>query len=206
VIHSFFVPAFRIKADVLPGRYVQTWFQATQTGRFHLFCAEFCGTQHSGMVGTVVVMERQEYQDWLDRQAEGSPALEGRKLFKKLQCAGCHTGDAKARGPSLAGLYGRTVLLRDGQRVRADAGYIRESILRPKVKVVAGWEPIMPSYEGQLADPSAGVGQEEALIRLTTFIQSLERDQQIEEMQQFPPPEAEKTNGGAPSGKSKPQP
>jgi cytochrome c oxidase subunit 2 len=190
VIHSFFVPAFRIKQDVLPGRYVQTWFQPTRTGEFHLFCAEYCGTHHSGMVGTVVVMEQQAFQDWLDFQAEGAPALEGRKLFKRFQCAACHTGDAKARGPNLAGVYGRTVLLRDGQRVAADAAYLRESILRPKAKVVAGWEPIMPSYAEQLADSAAGVGEEEAIVQLIAYLQSLTDadDMQIDRVEDFPPP------------------
>jgi cytochrome c oxidase subunit 2 len=202
VIHSFFVPAFRIKQDVLPGRYVQTWFQPTKTGEFHLFCAEYCGTNHSGMIGTVVVMEQQEFEDWLDLEAEGSPALEGRKLFKKLQCAACHTGDAKARGPSLASLYGRSVLLRDGGRVPADAAYVRESILRPKAKVVAGWEPIMPSYANQLADPSAGVGEEEAIVQLIAYLESLSdtSDMNLERLEDFPPPpdkDATKTKPGA---------
>src|SRR5262249_46994780 len=104
VIHSFYVPAFRTKIDVLPGRYVQTWFEATRTGRFHLFCAEYCGTNHSGMVGTVHVMEQEQYQKWLSRKV----GQEGRKLFLKLQCAGCHSRETQ-RAPLLEGLYGRTV-------------------------------------------------------------------------------------------------
>ncbi|HXG11831.1 MAG TPA: cytochrome c oxidase subunit II [Gemmataceae bacterium] len=189
VIHSFFVPAFRTKIDAVPGRYVQTWFEATKTGRFHLFCAEYCGTYHSGMIGSVHVLEEEEYHAWLDRRAEGSPALEGRKLFLKLQCVSCHTGDAQGRAPSLEGLFGRTVVLQDGRRVTADASYIRRSILRPQADVVAGWQPIMPSYDRLLADEKEGLGQEEAIIRLIAYIRSLDRDQTPVRTEDFPPPE-----------------
>ena len=198
VIHSFFVPAFRVKKDVLPGRYVQTWFQPTKTGRFHLFCAEYCGTQHAGMVGTVVVMEREEYQAWLDGRAEGSPALEGRKLFLKLECASCHAGGPDAKGPVLEGLYGRIAPLQDGRRVTADAAYLRRSILRPKADVVAGWEPIMPSYDGRLADAKEDLGQEEALIRLIAYIKALGPGQTPVRTDEFPPPalDLDKAGGG----------
>ena len=169
VIHDFFVPAFRMKIDVLPGRYVQTWFQATKTGRYHLFCAQYCGTDHAGMVGTVVVMDKAEYAAWRDRNAEGSLALKGRKLFLKLQCVSCHSADSEARAPVLEELYGRTVHLRGGGTVRANADYIRESILRPEAKVVEGWEPIMPTFEGQV--------NEEELIQLIEFIKHLRSGQ-----------------------------
>jgi cytochrome c oxidase subunit 2 len=189
VIHSFFVPAFRVKKDVLPARYVETWFEATKTGRFHLFCSQYCGTQHAGMVGSVVVLSREDYEAWLNRRAEGSPALEGRKLFLKLQCVGCHSGDASARAPNLEGLYMLTVLLNDGKQVIADPAYIRESILRPRAKIVAGWEPIMPSFDGQLADEAEGIGQEEALLRLIAFLKSLGPGQTPVRTEAFPPPE-----------------
>jgi cytochrome c oxidase subunit 2 len=190
VIHSFFVPAFRTKVDVLPGRYVQSWFEATKVGRFHLFCAEYCGTYHSGMIGTVHVLEQEGYDAWLDRRAEGSPALEGRKLFLKLQCVACHSADAEARGPNLEGLYGRRVPLRDEPSVLATDAYLRESILRPRARIVAGFEPIMPSYQGRLADQEDGVGQEEAMIRLIAYLKSLGPGQTPLRTDAFPPPEA----------------
>src|SRR5262249_42653836 len=127
VIHDFFVPAFRTKVDVLPGRYVTTWFQATKIDDYHLFCSQYCGTMHSGMVGTIHVLSEEDYKTWLDQHAEGSLALKGRKLFLKLQCVSCHSGDAKARAPNLEGLYGQTVYLQNGPPVLADDAYLRES-------------------------------------------------------------------------------
>jgi len=165
VIHDFSVPAFRTKIDVLPGRYVHTWFQATKTGRFHLYCAQYCGTNHAGMIGSIVVMEPSEYAAWLNSHAEGSLALQGRKLFLKLQCVSCHSADSRARTPVLEDLFGSTVHLRDGSTVTADAAYIRESILKPRAKIVAGWEPIMPTFQGQV--------DEEDLIKLIAYIKSL---------------------------------
>jgi cytochrome c oxidase subunit 2 len=165
VIHDFFVPAFRTKIDVIPGRYVQTWFQPIKTGRYHLFCSQYCGTSHANMVGTVVVMERDEYRDWQDSHAEGSPALQGRKLFLKLQCVTCHSANAEARAPVLEGLFGRTVTLRNGRTVQADYGYLHRSILYPEAEVVQGWEPIMPTFKGQVDGDD--------LINLLAFIKSL---------------------------------
>jgi cytochrome c oxidase subunit 2 len=165
VIHDFAVPAFRTKIDVLPGRYVFTWFQATKAGRFHLFCAQFCGTNHAGMIGSIVVMEPAQYEEWLNSHAEGSLALEGRKLFLKLQCVTCHSANARARAPVLESLFGRTVHLRDGRTVTADEAYLRESILKPQAKVVEGWEPIMPTFQDQV--------DEEDLIKLIAFIKAL---------------------------------
>lgn len=188
VIHDLFVPAFRTKIDVLPGRYVHTWFQATKAGRYHLFCSQYCGTNHSGMVGWVTVQEPAEYSDWLNSHAEGSLALQGRKLFLKLQCVTCHSANAKARAPVLEGLYGQMVSLQDGRRVIADEAYVRESILNPRAKIVAGWEPIMPTFEGQLADPSADLTQEEALIQLLAYLKSLRPGQTPVRTEDFPPP------------------
>ncbi len=188
VIHDLFVPAFRTKVDVLPGRYVHTWYTPTKPGRYHLFCSQYCGTNHSGMVGWVTVQEPAEFSDWLTSHAEGSLALQGRKLFLKLQCVTCHSANAKARAPVLEGLYGQIVPLQDGRTVVADEAYLRESILNPRAKIVAGWEPIMPTFEGQLADPSVDLTQEEALIQLLAFLKSLKPGQTPVRTEDFPPP------------------
>jgi cytochrome c oxidase subunit 2 len=166
VIHDLFVPAFRVKADVIPGRYSNVWFEATKAGSFHLFCAEYCGTQHSGMVGRVVVMEPEAYEEWLaSGRAEGSLAASGAKLFSDLACNTCHRPEAQGRGPVLEGLFGRTVTLQDGSSARVDEAYIRESILRPGDRISAGFQPIMPAYQG-LVD-------EEGLVQLIEYVKSL---------------------------------
>jgi cytochrome c oxidase subunit 2 len=170
VIHSFFVPAFRTKQDVVPGRYTRTWFQATKVGTYHLFCAEYCGTIHSGMIGQVVVMEPADYEQWLSGRTPGGPAdlppaAAGEVVFDQQGCPSCHRGDASGSGPSLAGLFGRSVRLGDGTTVVADDEYIRESILDPGAKVVAGYQPIMPTYQGLLG--------EEAIMQLIAYIKSL---------------------------------
>jgi cytochrome c oxidase subunit 2 len=188
VIHDFAVPAFRLKVDVLPGRYVTTWFEATKTGTFHLFCDQYCGTNHSGMVGDIVVLEPEDYGRWLNKKAEGSLALEGRKLFLKLECITCHSANSNARAPVLEGLYGRRVHLNDGSTVIADEGYIRESILNPRAKIVQGWEPIMPTFKGQLADEEAKLSEEDALIRLVAFIESLRPGETPVRTEEFPAP------------------
>jgi cytochrome c oxidase subunit 2 len=196
VIHDFFVPAFRTKIDVLPARYVHTWFVATKPGRYHLFCSQYCGTNHSGMIGWVTVQEPAEFTEWLGKQAEGSLALQGRKLFLKLQCVTCHSADAKARAPVLEGLYGQIVNLGDGRRVVADEAYLRESILKPRAKIVAGWEPIMPTFEGQLADPKADLTQEEVLIQLLAFLKNLRPGQTPNRTEDAPPPAVNPNAGG----------
>ncbi len=166
VIHSFFVPAFRVKQDVLPGRDTEIWFRATKTGVFPLLCAEYCGTDHSMMRGRVVVMRQEDYSDWLTRQPEGDDlAHEGAKLFVTQGCSGCHADSSSVHAPKLAGLYGRTVNLSDGRQVKADDGYIRDSILQPKRDIVAGYEPIMPSFSGLLDDGE--------IQSLTAYIRSL---------------------------------
>ncbi len=167
VIHSFYVPAFRVKQDVLPGRYTTIWFQATKPGSYHLFCAEYCGTKHSGMIGQVVVMEPAQYQLWLaGGTGEGSLAAGGQKLFRDLACDTCHRGDTGARGPDLAGLFGKPVILQAGNKVVADDSYIRESIVNPAGKVVFGYQPIMPTFQGQIS--------EEGLLQLLAYIKALE--------------------------------
>jgi cytochrome c oxidase subunit II len=166
VIHSFFVPAFRIKKDVVPGRYVTAWFQATRAGKYHLFCAEYCGTKHSGMIGSVTVMEPAAFQSWLSGGATGtSLAAAGEKLFTDLACVTCHRGDTEARGPRLEGLFGRPVSLANGERVVADEAYVRESIVNPTAKIVAGFQPVMPAYQGLVS--------EEGLMQLVAYIESL---------------------------------
>ena len=167
VIHSFYVPAFRIKMDVLPGRYTSAWFEATKTGKYHLFCAEYCGTKHSQMIGSVYVMEPMEYQDWLSGKtgAEMSMAEEGAALFAQLGCVTCHAPDSGARGPNLEGLYGSEVALLTGETTIADDDYIRRSILEPTAQIKQGYAPLMPTYKGQV--------DEEGVLRLIAYLQSL---------------------------------
>jgi cytochrome c oxidase subunit 2 len=166
VIHDFFVPAFRIKTDVIPGRYTVTWFRPTQPGTYHLFCSQYCGTQHSGMIGQVIVMEPADYQAWLSGGgAEGSLSGTGQKLFQQYGCATCHRSDTQGRGPNLVGVFSKPVLLDDGRTVIADENYIRESILNPGAKVVSGFKPIMPTFQGQLS--------EEQLMALVEYVKSL---------------------------------
>ena len=166
VIHSFYVPAFRIKQDVLPGRYTTAWFRATKPGTYHLFCAEYCGTMHSGMVGDVVVMEPAQYQAWLSGgAAAGSLSNTGQGLFQSLGCSTCHRLDTQGRGPNLTGVFGKPVLLEDGRTVTADENYVRESILSPTAKVVSGFKPIMPPFQG--------IVSEEQLNALVAYVKSL---------------------------------
>jgi len=168
VIHDLYVPAFRVKADVIPGRYTSLWFEATKPGRYHLFCAEYCGTQHSGMIGQVVVLEPAQFQRWLAGGAtEGSLASRGAKLFQDAGCQTCHREDAEAQGPRLTGLFGRPVQLTGGASVVADESYLRESILNPMAKIVSGYQPIMPTYQGVI--------DEEGVLALIAHIRSLGR-------------------------------
>jgi cytochrome c oxidase subunit II len=173
VIHSFYVPAFRVKQDVLPGRYTSLWFQPAQVGRYHLYCAEYCGTYHSQMGGWVEVQEAADYQRWLSQGGVGpSMAEEGERLFVQHHCAGCHQGSQTVRAPRLEGVFGRPVPIQQGNDVRfvmADATYVRDSILRPKAQVVAGYEPVMPSYEGQISEPD--------LLKIMAYIKSLAREE-----------------------------
>jgi cytochrome c oxidase subunit 2 len=186
VIHDFFVPAFRTKVDVVPGRYVYTWFTPTVAGTYHFFCSQYCGTSHAGMRGEVHVMDPADYQEWLNLRAEGSLALEGRKQFLKLQCVTCHHAGPQARAPSLENLYGQRVPLRSGGSVLADDNYIRESILKPPAKVVMGWEPIMPTYEGQV--------NEDELIQLLAYIKSLGSGQMPQRNETSTQPPAQSLN------------
>jgi cytochrome c oxidase subunit 2 len=172
VIHSFFVPAFRLKRDVVPGHFNVAWFRATKPGRYHWFCAEYCGTQHSGMIGWVTVMEPKEYENWLaGGGVTGSMASQGEKLFQQLGCSTCHLLDEQGRCPVLRNVYGNPVRLDDGRTVIADDAYIRESIVNPNAKIVANFKrDIMPTFQGQIS--------EEGLMQLIAFIKSLSRNPQ----------------------------
>jgi cytochrome c oxidase subunit 2 len=171
VIHSFFIPAFRVKQDVLPGRYTSLWFEATKTGEYHLFCAEYCGTAHSGMIGRVVVMEPIEYENWL---SGGPPPetmeLAGEKIFEQMQCHTCHRPGPGMRGPLLDGVADTEVRLTTGETVVADQAYLRESILQSSAKVVEGYQPVMPTFQGQLT--------EEQVLQLIAYIRSLGQEGQ----------------------------
>jgi|ERR1051326_6234839 cytochrome c oxidase subunit 2 len=170
VIHSFYIPAFRIKQDVLPGRYTTEWFRATKPGVYHLFCAEYCGTQHSGMIGQIVVMEPAQYQAWLTGGASfGSLAANGQSIFLQLGCSTCHRSDTQGRGPNLVGVFGKPVQLEDGRSVVADENYVRESILSPSAKVVSGFKPIMPVFQGLVS--------EDQLTALVEYVKSLSPQQ-----------------------------
>ncbi len=185
VIHSFYIPAFRVKQDVLPGRYTTMWFEATQEGEYHLFCAEYCGTEHSMMGGRVVTMSLADYEQWLVSpgevilpdgstgsaappitEATGDPmALVGGQLFAELGCASCHRDDGAGVGPSLVDLYNNEEQLADGSTVTADEAYLAESILNPQARVVEGYQPVMPAYDGQLSG--------DQLNQLIAYIKSL---------------------------------
>jgi cytochrome c oxidase subunit II len=170
VIHDFFVPAFRTKADVIPGRYTTIWFEATKPGRYHLFCAEYCGMNHSGMTGSVIVMEQREFDDWLSGNTGSmTPATAGQQLYQTLGCASCHGANGEGgRGPILAGIFGNNQQLQNGDTVRVDEGYVRESILNPQAKLVAGFGAIMPTFQGQVS--------EDQLVQLLAFIKSLQAE------------------------------
>ena len=174
VIHSFFVPAFRVKQDVVPGRYTSEWFKAIKPGEYHLFCAEYCGTQHSGMIGRVVVMEPRAYEEWLKtgEQTE-SIVLAGQRLFHDRGCSGCHSPNSKFHAPLLEGLYRKPVPLADGTMVRADDQYLRDSILQPAKQITAGYDNIMPSFAGHLS--------EEEIMQLIAYVKAIG--------QQEPPPQ-----------------
>ena len=165
VIHSFFVPEFRMKQDVVPGRYTVAWFHATKVGTYHLFCTQYCGTQHSGMIGSIVVMDPAQYEAWMNGGNPGPLSATGEKVFAELGCATCHRSDTQGRGPNLQGVFGRPVQLEDGRTVTADENYVRESILDPGAKVVKGFKPVMPTFQGLVS--------EEQLNALVAYVKSM---------------------------------
>jgi cytochrome c oxidase subunit II len=172
VIHSYYIPAFRVKADVIPGRYNSMWFTATKPGRYHLFCAEYCGTKHSGMIGWVTAMEPSEFQAWLGGSgaATTSPVAAGEKLFNDLACNTCHLANGTGRGPVLSGIFGKSIELQGGGSATVDEAYLRESIVNPQAKIVAGFQPIMPTFQGLVT--------EEQLLQLVAYVRSLSQQQQ----------------------------
>lgn len=193
VIHDLFIPAFRTKADVVPGRYTTLWFEATKPGRYHIFCAEYCGTNHSGMGGWIEVMNQTDFDNWLSGNAnQMSPAAAGKELFTTtLGCSTCHNADGSGgRGPALTGLFGKTVQIEGGASVTADEAYIRESIINPQAQLVAGFQPIMPTFKGQLT--------EEQILQLVAYIKSLGPSQETTGATSKPGPNA------SPSAAAKP--
>jgi cytochrome c oxidase subunit 2 len=166
VLHDYFIPAFRVKMDAVPGKVTTLWFEATEVGTYHIFCAEYCGTKHSGMIGQVIVMTPQDYEAWLaGGRSTGTAVQNGERLFTDLACVTCHKPDATGRGPSLLGVYGSTVTLSDGRKVVADENYLRESIMNSQAKVVAGYQGIMPTFQGMVT--------EENLLQLIAYIKTL---------------------------------
>lgn len=167
VLHDFSIPAFRTKADVVPGRYTYLWFNATKPGKYHLYCAEYCGLNHSGMGGWIYVMEQRDFDNWLAGNESGqTPVQQGRDLFEnKLGCASCHTGGDNQRGAKLEGIFGKEIKLVGGQTVTVTDEYIRNSILNPSAQIVEGYQPIMPTFKGQVT--------EEQLVSLVAYIKSL---------------------------------
>ena len=166
VIHDYFIPAFRVKMDAVPGKLTTMWFEATKVGTYHIFCAEYCGTKHSGMIGQVIVMSPQDYEAWLaGGQSTGTAVQNGERLFTDLACITCHKTDATGRGPSLLGVFGSRVELMDGRTVVADENYLRESIMNSQAKVVKGYQGIMPAFQGMVS--------EENLMQLIAYIKTL---------------------------------
>ncbi|HEY5212495.1 MAG TPA: cytochrome c oxidase subunit II [Acidobacteriaceae bacterium] len=176
VFHSFSIPDFRIKREVIPGRYSTVWFEATQVGTFHLFCTQYCGTQHSGMVGTVTVLTPDDYRKWLQQSTSGmSLAQNGERLFASMGCNSCHSGNAAARGPNLAGVYGAKLTLTDGSQMLVNDAYLRDAILNPSQHVTAGFAPIMPTYQGQIS--------EDGLIDLVEYIKNMQSNYRVQQTQ-----------------------
>jgi cytochrome c oxidase subunit 2 len=165
VLHSLYFPAFRTKMDAIPGRYTTLWFEASRAGTYHIFCAEYCGTHHSGMIGQVVVLEPAAYQTWLAGGGEGSLAQRGAALFQQLMCNTCHLDSGQGRGPSLKDVFGKPVELQDGSSTMVDEAYLRESILNSQAKVVRGFQPLMPTFQGLIS--------EEGLAALIEHVKSL---------------------------------
>jgi cytochrome c oxidase subunit 2 len=167
VIHDFFVPEFRVKMDVVPGRYTSEWFQATKPGSYHLFCAQYCGTLHSGMTGTIEVLTPTDYAEWLrDNATTESMAQTGQQLFTQLGCDTCHLSEGSGAGPALQGRFGKQVTLRDGQNRAMDEAYIRQSILDPSSLPLPNYRPVMPTFRGQVS--------EEQILQLIAYIKSLD--------------------------------
>jgi cytochrome c oxidase subunit 2 len=190
VFHSFSIPDFRVKREVIPGRYSTVWFQATTPGTYHLFCTQYCGTLHSGMIGEVTVLSPVDYKKWLQQSTSGmSLAQNGERLFASMGCNSCHNGTAAARGPNLAGVFGSKLTLTDGSQVFVNDAYLRDAILSPSQHVTAGFAPIMPTYQGQIS--------EDGLIDLVEYIKTLQSNYRIQ--QTFVTAESNETAPATPS-------
>ncbi|HEY1730283.1 MAG TPA: cytochrome c oxidase subunit II [Terriglobales bacterium] len=172
VFHSFSIPDFRVKREVIPGRYSTVWFQATEVGTYHLFCTQYCGTNHSAMIGEIVAMSPDDYQKWTQQSTSGmSLSQNGERLFASMGCNACHTGGAAARGPNLAGVFGSKLQLTNGSEVQVNDAYLRDAILNPSEHITAGYAPIMPTYQGQIS--------EEGLIDLVEYIKNLDSNYRV---------------------------
>jgi cytochrome c oxidase subunit 2 len=190
VFHSFSVPAFRVKREAIPGRYTTVWFNATKPGTYHLFCTQYCGTLHSQMVGEVVVMTPREYEQWAGGSTSGmSLAQNGERLFASLGCASCHTGDAQARGPNLAGVFGTNLAMTNGGAAHVDEAFLREAILDPSSHGVAGYSQIMPTYRGQVS--------EDGIISLVEYIKGLKTNYRVQQTLDTSANESGASEGGA---------
>jgi cytochrome c oxidase subunit 2 len=174
VFHSFSIPDFRVKREVIPGRYTTVWFNATTAGTYHIFCTQYCGTQHSGMIGEVTAMTPEDYEKWTQESTSGmSLAQNGERLFASMGCNSCHSGNAAARGPNLAGVYGSKLQLANGSQVLVNDAYLRDAILNPSQHVTAGFAPIMPTYQGQIS--------EDGLIDLVEFVKSMPTNYRVQQ-------------------------
>src|SRR5215469_3014292 len=174
VFHSFSIPDFRIKREVIPGRYSTVWFNATTPGTYHIFCTQYCGTNHSMMIGEVTVLSPEDYKRWTETSTSGmSLSQNGERLFASMGCNACHSGNAAARGPSLAGVYGSKLQLTNGTEVLVNDAYLRDAILNPSQHITAGYAPIMPTYQGQIS--------EEGLIDLVEYIKTLQTNYRVQQ-------------------------
>jgi cytochrome c oxidase subunit 2 len=174
VFHSFSIPDFRVKREVIPGRYTTVWFEATTPGTYHIFCTQYCGTKHSGMIGEVTVLTPEDYQKWTQGSTSGmSLAQNGERLFASMGCNACHSGNAAARGPNLAGVYGSKLQLANGSQVLVNDAYLRDAILNPSQHVTAGYAPIMPTYQGQIS--------EDGLIDLVEYVKNLQTNFRVQQ-------------------------
>jgi cytochrome c oxidase subunit 2 len=166
VIHDFYIPAFRVKKDAVPGRYTSLWFQATKIGTYHIFCGQYCGADHAEMIGWVYVMSAPDYAAWLTGGSKNeSMAQTGERLFTQLGCVTCHVAEGTGRGPSLVGLYGKPQKLRDGSTKVVDETLIRQAIVNPNSILLPNYPPIMPTFQGQI--------NEEQVLQLIAYVKSL---------------------------------
>jgi cytochrome c oxidase subunit 2 len=176
VFHSYSIPEFRVKREVIPGRYTTVWFNATDPGTYHLFCTQYCGTAHSAMIGDVVAMTPEDYEKWAQQSTSGmSLAQNGERLFASMGCNACHNGTAAARGPNLAGVFGSKLTLTSGGEVLVNEAYLRDAILNPSQHVTAGFAPIMPTYQGQIS--------EDGLIDIVEYLKTLQTNYRIQQTQ-----------------------